>query len=96
MTYEERLERLIRAGWRVIDSNFDESAYLQWRKESAKCLAEMFGPDHFYYLQFTNKVRARNPQNILIGDGILVAARELDKGSQESQGKVLGATNTKS
>ena len=95
MSYEERLERLIRAGWNVIERDFDESAYLKWREEAARCLRAMLGPENYYYRQFENRIKAPTSHDVLAGGGILEAARVArkspEKDSQAKPGMAQGA-----
>ncbi len=45
MSLEQRLTSLIRAGRHVIDSDFDPTAYREWRKEASECMSVLLGPD---------------------------------------------------
>lgn len=39
----ELIDDLIAAGWRVLESDFEESAYLQWRDKTRRCLKALSG-----------------------------------------------------
>ena len=67
---------MIEAGWHVLKSNFDETAFQNWRREAFKCLAAMVGPKHAYTQYFKQYVRNPRRAEILTGGGILSAAKE--------------------
>lgn len=46
MLLNEHLEALVDAGWHVIDTNFDATAVLTWRREAFHCLNLLVGPEH--------------------------------------------------
>ena len=52
MSIESKINDLIRAGWSVVDSDFDPSAFHQWRNAALDCFIEMLGPDHVYTRHF--------------------------------------------
>lgn len=76
MSVEQRIDDLITAGWHVLDSDFDATAFRQWRKRAVDCLNSLFGPDHTYTQQFRDYVNREERKSILTGGGILSAARE--------------------
>jgi hypothetical protein len=76
MLSEKRIDDLIEAGWHVLESDFDENAFQNWRREAFKCLAAMLGPDHTYTRYFKKFVDQHPRAGLLTGGGILGAAKE--------------------
>lgn len=76
MTLEQRIDALIKAGWNVLESDFDPVAFQHWRLKAFECLAAMFGPDHVYTKYFEHFVEKGNRTNVLAAGGVLVAAKE--------------------
>ncbi len=58
MSYEERIDSLIEAGWYVLDSGFDPEAFANWRKEALTCVAALVGPDHTCTRHFKDSVES--------------------------------------
>ena len=73
---EKRIDDLIRAGWHVLDSDFDEAAFQNWRREALKCLTVMLGSEHAYTQYFKGYVHHPQRAELLTGEGILSAAKE--------------------
>ena len=48
MHLDEQLESLVRAGWNVIESDFDAIALTTWRREASACINVLTGsaPTH--------------------------------------------------
>ncbi|MDQ7785576.1 MAG: hypothetical protein RDU20_22035, partial [Desulfomonilaceae bacterium] len=44
----ELIDELIDAGWDVLTGEFNETAYVEWRKRAHGCLKTLLGPKHFY------------------------------------------------
>jgi hypothetical protein len=80
MNIEDRIDELIMAGWRVVDSDFDPVAFDQWRRKVFDCLKAMLGPDHVHTKHFRNFAKESHRTNILAAAGLLVAAKEQIKG----------------
>lgn len=76
MVHEKQFNDLIRAAWGVIESDFDEAAFLKWRKKALSCFTDILGPDHPYTLSFQDYVQQAEALSVLAGKGLLVAARE--------------------
>jgi hypothetical protein len=76
ITMEKRIDELIKAGWEVIDSDFDPHAFQHWRLKAFECLAAMFGPDHIYTKYFEQFVEQGDRANVLAAGGVLVAAKQ--------------------
>jgi hypothetical protein len=75
MLFEKRIDDLIEAGWGVLESNFDESAFQNWRKEAYMCLSTILGPEHTYTRFFKRYVDRYPRAGLLTGGGILNAAK---------------------
>ncbi|MBI5250303.1 MAG: hypothetical protein HY912_12480 [Desulfomonile tiedjei] len=73
---EKRIDELIEAGWDVLYSDFDVRAFDQWKKRAFSCLTVLLGPDHTYTKSFGNYVDAAEEISLLVGGGILTAAKE--------------------
>ncbi len=89
MKLEERIDQLIKAGWEVIESDFDPRAFQQWRLKAFECLAVMFGPDHVYTKYFEHFVQQGDRANVLAAGGVLVAAKEQMMGKELQPSKSL-------
>ena len=76
MLFEKRIDDLIEAGWHVLESDFDENAFQNWRREAFKFLTTMLGPRHAYTLYFEKYVHHSQRAELLTGGGILSAAKE--------------------
>lgn len=77
MTTEERIDGLIEAGWRVIESDFDEGAFLNWKVRAVDCLSDLVGSDHIYTEYFRDYVRRNDERDNLTAKGRLIAAKEI-------------------
>jgi hypothetical protein len=78
MSVEDRIDDLIKAGWGVLDSDFDPVAFQRWRRRAFDCLTAMVGPEHAYTRHFANFVRQGGKTGLLAAGGILSAAKEQD------------------
>ncbi len=76
MATELNFERLIKAAWDVTARDFDENAFLEWRKRAVEYLTEILGPDHYYTQSFGNGVSLGEGKAVLSGIGVLSAAKE--------------------
>ncbi len=56
MKIENRIDELIKAGWKVLESDFDTAAFQQWRLKAFECVDAMFGSDHDYTKYFRDCV----------------------------------------
>ncbi len=52
MLLEKRIDDLIEAGWEVLTSDFDEKAFLNWRKRAVDCLTDLVGSEHMLHCLF--------------------------------------------
>lgn len=76
MCVQRRIDDLIQAGRSVLESNFHPAAFQNWRKEAFYCLNALVGPDHAYTEYFRNYVQESEKTALLVGGGILAAAKE--------------------
>jgi hypothetical protein len=76
MIAETMLNDLIETGWLVLYRDFDRRAFRNWQCQSLDCLVDLFGPDHSYTLAFKSHVQDPEELSVLIGGGILTAAKE--------------------
>ena len=74
MQIEKSIDDLIEAGWMVIQSDFDEAAFQNWRTKAAICLDSLLGAEHTYSQYFRSHVRHSGESSLLTGVGILTAA----------------------
>jgi len=82
MRIEDQIDELIKAGWGVVDSDFDPIALKNWRVKAFECLTTMFGPDHAYTKYFEHFVKQGDRNNVLAAGGVLSAAKEHIKGNR--------------
>jgi len=76
MIAERKLDDLIEDGWLVLYQEFNSAAFRNWQSQALACLASLLGPDHSYTLAFRSHVRNAEELSVLIGGGILTAAKE--------------------
>ncbi len=76
MTAETKLDSLIEAGWAVLYRDFDSTAFRNWQSQALACLTSLLGPEHSYTQSFKSHVQHAEELSVLIGGGILTAARE--------------------
>jgi len=76
MKIEHQIDELIKAGWEVVDSDFDAVAFQHWRLKAFECLNAMFGSDHVYTKYFRDFVQQGSTSNVLAGGGVLTAAKQ--------------------
>jgi hypothetical protein len=76
MTVEQRIDDLIEAGWRVLNSNFDAAEFAIWRRKALDCVTALVGPSHTYARYFSDFVEEAESKSVLAGEGILIAAKE--------------------
>ncbi len=84
MTTEHQIDELIKAGWEVIESDFDPVAFQHWRLKAFECLTAMFGSDHVYTKYFEHFVRQGDRANALVGGGVLAAAKQQLEGKNRA------------
>ena len=93
MKVEQRIDELIKAGWGVLESDFDPNAFQNWRVKAFECLRAMFGPDHVYTKYFQHFVEQGDRTNVLAAGGVLVAAKEQMKGKELATSEPLVSSN---
>ena len=76
MEIEYQIDELVKAGWRVVESDFDPLAFQNWRLQAFKCLNAMFGSDHFYTKYFEQFVQQGDRVNVLAAGGVLATAKQ--------------------
>ena len=76
MVAERIIDFLIEEGWKVLESDFDLSDFVNWRSESFQLIEAMMGPDHPYTHYFRNFVSEPEIGRLLAGEGILNAVKE--------------------
>jgi hypothetical protein len=76
MKIEDQIDELIKAGWGVVESDFDPVAFRQWRLKAFECLSAMFGSDHVYTKYFEHFVQHGDRANVLAAGGVLTAAKQ--------------------
>lgn len=72
-----KIDDLIEAGWDVLESELDASAFKKWKREAFNCVTALVGPDHPYAQYFNEFVVEPDRRNLLAGEGILVAMRHM-------------------
>ena len=95
MKIEQRIDELIKAGWGVVESDFDPIAFQNWRLKAFECLNAMFGPDHVYTKYFQHFVEQGDRTNVLAAGGVLVAAKEQMNGKELGPSKLLVSPDIK-
>lgn len=73
---DKAIDDLIEAGWEVLNSDFDEFAFMNWRRQALDYITGLAGPDHPYAQYFKSLVAKTEQISLLAGTGILVAAKE--------------------
>lgn len=73
MVPERQIDALIEAGWHVLESDFDEAAFLHWRAMAHECLESLLGPHHAYTEHFKYNMRQPGTTILLSGVGVLAA-----------------------
>jgi hypothetical protein len=87
----KRLDELIEAGWDVLETNFDEDAFQQWREKAYKYIEATVGEHHPHAKYFRQYVRKSKPTDILAGGGILIATKEDVAGNRHKEESLAGA-----
>ncbi|MGO9568754.1 MAG: hypothetical protein ACLP5H_14560 [Desulfomonilaceae bacterium] len=68
---------LIDAAKVILDNRFDAQRFLSWQSLAFMTLRNLLGPFHYYTQNFKLLTSETNELSLLIGDGILIAAREM-------------------
>jgi hypothetical protein len=76
MRSEVYVDDLLETCWRILYNGFDFLAFEGWRQQALDCLNSVLGPDHLYAQSFSKYVAAAEEMSLLVGGGILVAAKE--------------------
>ncbi len=72
---QNKIDTLIKAGWRVLNTYFSEKAFNDWRKEALECVVALCGESHPYKEYFQNNVQKDLTTSVLTGVGLLTAAQ---------------------
>lgn len=72
----KQIEQLIEAGWHVLNSDFEENSFHQWREQAYKYIVATLGADHPYAVYFRRYVKHSKREDLLAGGGILSATKE--------------------
>jgi hypothetical protein len=70
------IDDLLEAGWRILYNGFEFPAFESWRQQALDCLNSLLGADHPYAQSFSKYVEPPEEMSLLIGAGILAAAKE--------------------
>jgi hypothetical protein len=73
MGIEGKIDALVEAGWNVLESDFDEEAFLHWRIRANECLEALLGADHIYTERFKETMGRPETNAVLAGVGVLAA-----------------------
>jgi hypothetical protein len=76
MLIDNKIDGLIKAGWSMIESDFDAVVFQNWENQARDCLGALVGQDHTYTRQFEDYIKGTEATNVLAGCGILIAAKE--------------------
>ena len=89
MLKEKLIDDLIEAGWRVLHTYFNETAFQNWRERALICLTDLLGPEHVYVQQFNDCLQHSEKLNLMAGTGVLVATREMRRKANSDEGRAL-------
>ncbi len=73
-----KIDALIKAGWRVVETDFSESMSQEWRKRALDCVVALCGKCHPYADYFKSGVQRARKSSVLTGVGLLTAARSCE------------------
>ncbi len=76
MKIEDQIDELIKAGWGVVESDFDLVSFQHWRLQAFECLNAMLGPDHVYTKYFEQFAKKGDKTHLLAAGGVLFAAKQ--------------------
>jgi hypothetical protein len=71
------LTSLINSAKVILDKRFDSQVFLRWQSLAFMTLTNLLGPFHYYTENFKLLTSERNERSLLIGEGLLIAAREM-------------------
>jgi hypothetical protein len=67
---------LINSAQGILNKRFDVQAFLSWQSSAFLTLTTLLGPSHYYTQNFKLFTSDRNAWSLLVGEGLLIAARE--------------------
>ncbi len=72
---KKQLDALIQAGRRVFEHDFDQTAFLRWRKQAHDCVSLLVGADHPYAEHLRLNIREADPPRLPTDVGVVTAAK---------------------
>ena len=72
---KEKIDALIEAGWRILETDLTDTALDQWREEARNCLLAFKGDDSGYTDYFTRHDAGQERLSLLTGVGVLSAVQ---------------------
>lgn len=72
---KNKVDAVIVAGWRVLENDFSESSFQEWRKQAFDCVVALCGESHPYADYFKSGVHKARKSSVLTGVGLLTAAQ---------------------
>jgi hypothetical protein len=76
MSAVRMIDDVIEAGWYVVESGYDVTAFRAWKERAFACVSGLMGTDHPYTRYFGEFVSEAEQKNVLTGEGILTAVKE--------------------
>jgi hypothetical protein len=71
---EQTIDAVIAAGWRVLETDFSERAFQEWKTKALDCVVTLCGESHPYTDYFKSGVQRARKSSVLTGVGLLTAA----------------------
>lgn len=86
LTHDEAFEALVQAGYQVVETDFDEMAFKEWRQKAVNCIAALLGSEHPYARSFSEHVRRCDLNSLFLGRGLVDATKRyvLENAGQDS------------
>ncbi|MDA8408598.1 MAG: hypothetical protein M0T73_17285 [Deltaproteobacteria bacterium] len=75
LTHDEAFEALVEAGYQVVQTDFDEMAFREWRQKAINCIATLLGAEHPYTRSFSEYVLRRDLNSLFLGRGLVYATK---------------------
>lgn len=89
---ENKIDAMIVAGWRVLENNFSEHAFQEWRKQALDCVVALCGESHPYTDYFKSGVEKARTASVLTGVGLLTAV-QFGAGSPNCSSDTIRSSN---
>ena len=71
----KEIDAVIVAGWQVLNTDFSERSFQEWRTKAFDCVVALCGESHPYADYFKSDVQKARVSSVLTGVGLLTAAR---------------------